>query len=313
MLNNCPSFEGASPCRVNTIAMTKRRPPMLPKRKSIPVGVDGDRNFDDLAHRFKRNVYDRLKGDIRLAVLQRDLQQYLPNGIAFPAEQSEPGGKVCSEQNCTLSILDAGGGQGQLSLSLAAQGHRVTICDISGEMLNLAKENAAHLGLADRVTFFHGSIQRYCEEHPQAFDLVLCHAVLEWVVEPQALLQVLVGALKQQGYLSLTYYNVNSIKMKNLLRTNFKKVLDDDYRGYRGSLTPTFPRQQELVNQWLSVLPLETQCESGIRCFHDYILEPDHRMVEPEQQLELELRLSSQEPWRSLARYIHVLSKRSLA
>ncbi len=290
--------------------MSKRRPPMLPKRKQIPSGSDADRNFDDLAHRFKRNVYDRLKGDIRLAVLQRDLQQHLPSNVDFSAQGTE---LDLAKHFKPLKILDAGGGQGQFSLSLAAQGHQVTVCDISSEMLNLARKNADELGVSDSVRFYHGSIQTYCEQHTQQFDLVLCHAVLEWVVEPQELLKILVGALKDDGYLSLTYYNVNSIKMKNLLRTNFKKVLDDDYQGYRGSLTPTFPRQPEQVKQWLLSLPLDVQCESGIRCFHDYILEPDHRMVEPEQQLELELRFSSQEPWRSLARYIHVLSKRSLA
>ncbi|MGH1371860.1 MAG: methyltransferase domain-containing protein [Cellvibrionaceae bacterium] len=301
--------------------MSKRRPPMLPKRKTIPVGTDEDRNFDDLAHRFKRNVYDHLKGDIRLAVLQRDLRRHLSSNIGFgekPQGRNTESftlhdGDPATDTRRELNILDAGGGQGQFSLSLAAQGHRLTICDISGEMLSLAKKNAEQLGVTERVTFIHGPIQSYCEAHQQQFDLVLCHAVLEWVVEPQALLQVLVGSLKEQGYLSLTYYNVNSIKMKNLLRTNFKKVLDDDYQGYRGSLTPTFPRAPEEVGEWFSSLPLERLCESGIRCFHDYILEPDHRLVEPDQQLALELRLSSQEPWRSLARYIHVLSKRSLA
>jgi tRNA 5-carboxymethoxyuridine methyltransferase len=288
--------------------MSKRRPPMLPKRKVIPKGEDGDRNFDDLAHRFKRNVYDRLKGDIRLAILKRDFEEFLSDGI-------EPKGVDRSSDTAfsTLNILDAGGGQGQFSLSLAQQGHRVTICDLSSEMLALARQNAVELGVIDRVNFHHGSVQEFCQKQSQTFDLVLCHAVLEWVVEPQPLLNLLVAVLSDGGYLSLTYYNVNSIKMKNLLRTNFQKVIDDDYKGYRGSLTPTFPRQPESVNQWLSELPLERLCESGIRCFHDYILEPEHRMVEPEQQLELELRLSREEPWRSLGRYIHVLSKHSLA
>lgn len=286
--------------------MSRRRGPMLPKRKHIPKGDESDRNFDDLAHRFKRNVYDRLKGDIRIAVLQRDLQEFMGNQIDFDA------GSQCKSSS-TLNILDAGGGQGQLSLRLAAQGHHVTICDISSEMLSLAQANARELGVESRVRFCHQSIQAFSQENTGCFDLVLCHAVLEWVVEPRPLLAALNTLLKQSGMLSLTYYNVNSIKMKNLLRTNFKKVLEDDYRGYRGSLTPTFPRESAQVDQWLSELPLDILCESGIRCFHDYILEPEHRLVEPEQQLELELRLSRQEPWRSLARYVHVLSRQSLA
>lgn len=272
--------------------------PQASSRRLEPIDVD--RNFDDLAHRFKRNVYDRLKGDIRLAVLERDLQEFLGEPIA--QGMTKP-----------LRILDAGGGQGQFSIHLAALGHQVVVCDISAEMLKLAQLNCEAAGVEDRVQLYHGSIQAFAEQSVGDFDLVLCHAVLEWVVEPEKLLKTLLGQLAPGGFLSLTFYNINSITMKNLLRTNFKKVIDGNYRGYRGSLTPTYPRDPERVYEWLDALSIESLCRSGIRCFHDYILEPDHRAVEPEQQLLLELRLSREEPWRSLGRYIHVLSKKSLA
>ena len=58
-----------------------------------------DRNFDDLAKRFKKNIYGGLKGDIRLAVLERDCAAYLhiaPFNISAEC----------------WTILDAGGGQG---------------------------------------------------------------------------------------------------------------------------------------------------------------------------------------------------------
>lgn len=264
--------------------------------KSKKQAADEDRNFDDLAGRFKRNVYDRLKGDIRLAVLDRDLREYLP------AE--------CLNGGRPMRILDAGGGQGQFSLSLAKLGHEVVLCDISAEMLKLAQQNCAAAGVEDRVQLHHGSIQSFAAGNAQPFDLVLCHAVLEWVVQPQQLLQALLELLAPAGYLSLTFYNVNSIKMKNLLRTNFQKVIDGDFQGYRGSLTPTYPREPQDVYRWLAALPVQQLCCSGIRCFHDYILEPEHRAREPQQQLALELSMSREEPWRSLGRYIHVLSQK---
>lgn len=250
----------------------------------------GDRNFDDLAHRFKRNVYGGLKGDIRLQVLQRDLFEQIND-----LETGKP-----------LRILDAGGGQGQLAIELAKKGHRVHVCDISSEMLALAQDKIDLAGVADRVTTQQVAIQDLVGDEP--FDVVLCHAVLEWVAEPQALLQALVQLTQPRGYLSLTFFNVNSIAFKNLLRTNFKKVIDEDYTGYRGSLTPTNPLAPEQVYAWLAELPLEERCVSGIRCFHDYILDPEQRNNEPQSQMALELRLSRVEPYRSLARYIHVLS-----
>ena len=264
--------------------------------------ADSDRNFDDLAHRFKRNVYDTLKGRIRLDILERDLREFLPQLFVADARP--------------LRILDAGGGQGQFGLSLAAHGHELVICDLSAEMLNLAREVAVQSGLSEAVQFHHGPVQDYLRElqsQAPVFDLILCHAVLEWVAEPQELLHLLVQGLRPAGHLSLSFYNVNSIKMKNLLRTNFRKVIDDDYRGSRGSLTPTWPRAPEDVKAWLAELPLERLCCSGIRCFHDYLLDPVTRQTQPEQQLLLERRLSREEPWRQLARYIHVLSRKSLA
>ena len=257
----------------------------------------GDRNFDDLAHRFRRNVYSRLKGAIRLAVLRRDLFE------AIPVLSDPPVGGA-------LQILDAGGGQGQLSLELAALGHRVELCDISANMLALAAERVTAEGLGDRVTLHQAAVQDFCTHHPGRFDLVLCHAVLEWVADPRALLEALLAVLRPGGLLSLSFYNIHGLAMKNLLRGNFAKVMDEDYRGFRGSLTPTDPPSPEQVTEWLEALELEPVCHSGIRCFHDYLLDPALRETAPEAQLALELRLSRQEPFRGLGRYLHLLVRK---
>ncbi|MFA5493498.1 MAG: methyltransferase domain-containing protein [Porticoccaceae bacterium] len=262
------------------------------------IGVD--RNFDDLARRFRRNVYDRLKGDIRLAVLRRDMMEFVP-GLA---------GEAVDGAADPLRILDAGGGQGQFSLTLAGLGHNVELCDISANMLAMARENHAAAGLAERASFHHESIQSFCARQPLRFDVVLCHAVLEWVEDPQALLGYLLQALKPGGFLSLTFYNVNGLVMKNLLRANFDKVLAEDYRGFRGSLTPANPLNPGQVFGWLADLGLPVLCHSGIRCFHDYLLDPAQRNLAPQAQLALELRLSREDPFRGLGRYIHLLTRR---
>ena len=268
------------------------------------IEPSGDRNFDDLAHRFKRNVYDHLKGDIRLAVLNRDLAACIP--LLYETPETSADWRP-------LSLLDAGGGQGQLAVAMAGRGHQVALCDISANMLEIARQNAATAaagGAPLAITFIHDSIQNHAAAREGCFDVVLCHAVLEWVADPATLLALLCRSLKPGGYLSLTFYNVDSIKMKNLLRTNFGKVLADDYQGYRGSLTPTWPRHIDEVRGWIAPLPLSEVCHSGIRCFHDYILDPGHRVAHPDRQMTLELRLSREEPFRSLGRYIHLLYRR---
>ena len=92
------------------------------------------------------------------------------------------------------------------------------------------------------------------------------------------------------------------------MRTNFKKIIEQDYCGTRGSLTPINPLLPEIVDVWLKELPLTLLCRSGIRVFHDYIFNRQDREREPEHIIELELQYSQQEPFLSLGRYIHILA-----
>jgi S-adenosylmethionine-dependent methyltransferase len=264
---------------------------------------DQDRNFDDLAQRFQKNIYGGLKGDIRLAVLERDFREhfiYAPFG----------------EKNFTKPrrILDAGGGQGLFALKFAQAGHFVVICDISMEMLKLAEQDVVRLGLQENVQLIHCAIQDLPQHLPLdecKFDIVLCHAVLEWVINQQELLAILNSYVQSSGLLSLTFYNLHSLIYKNLLRTNFKKIQTGDFGGARGSLTPINPLYPEQVFNWLSALPLEILATSGIRVFHDYIFNDEHRERDPKSVVELELAFSRKQPYQLLGRYIHVLSQKT--
>jgi len=263
--------------------------------------VDQDRNFDDLAKRFQKNIYGGLKGDIRLAVLERDFREFFPL-LPFGAKHSkEP-----------LQILDAGGGQGQFSLQFAKAGHKVIICDISSEMLKLAEQEVIRQGLQEQVTLLHCSVQNLASHLPanKQFDLVLCHAVMEWVANPDDLLGSLVDFIGPHGFLSLTFYNLHSLIYKNLLRTNFKKIQQQDFGGSRGSLTPINPLYPEQVIGWFKKLPLEILATSGIRVFHDYIFNEEHREREPHSVIELELAFSRKLPYQMLGRYIHLLCRK---
>lgn len=197
-----------------------------------------------------------------------------------------------------------------MSAYFAEQGHDVLLCDISGQMLAMAEENLGEAGLLERVTLRQQSIQELVASEQQLFDVVVCHAVMEWVAEPKALLSTLAKALKPGATLSLIYYNLNGLIYKNLLRTNFKKIRQEKWQGYRGSLTPTNPLRPEDINEWLRDLNLETLCESGIRVFHDYILDPQERNRDPEGVLEMELKHSRLMPFTHLGRYIHVLCRK---
>ena len=185
------------------------------------------------------------------------------------------------------------------------------LCDISGKMLDLAKGRAGVIcgeKDLDMPRFLHGSIQELDLE--PGFDLVLCHAVLEWVVAPEALLARLAALVAPGGILSLTFYNLHGMVMKNLLRANYKKILREEYHGWPGSLTPAHPRKPEDVLAWIQDLPgapLEVLCHSGMRVFHDYNLDPVQNRKDPETVIDLELRFSRELPYRDLGRYQHLL------
>ncbi len=264
------------------------------------MSFDTDRNFDDLAPRFARNIYGGLKGQVRLAVLRQDFADYCPAALA-PAS-----GKA-------LRILDAGGGQGQFSLALAALGHALTLCDISAGMLTLAREEAARLGLHD-VDFVHASIAQLREDvrggRRPPFDLVICHSVLEWVADQAGLLAQLPDLLCADGMLSLSFYNRHGLIMKNLLRGRRPPILDGDFAPSAGSLTPTRPLDPQWVLAQMAQGPWTITCHSGIRVFHDYLLTEEGRAMPEDLLMRTELELSRQEPYRALGRYQHLLARR---
>lgn len=256
-----------------------------------------DRNFDDLAHRFRSRIYGGLKGDIRLAVLNRDLAPVLAGEAA------------------ALKVVDAGGGQGQFAMDLAAAGHRVFIADVSEKMLAQARVLAGERQLGDRVTLLQRPLQQLSAlPELRGADLVLCHAVLEWLGKPGEAIAQLQNLLRPGGYLSLTFYNRRALEYRLLQRGSFRQLdrnIDTGHwGGHPGSLTPQNPLLVEWVEDWLARAGLSVVARSGIRCFSDF-MEPAIRDKLPAAAIvEKELAYSRIDPYRQLARYIHLLCRR---
>ena len=256
-----------------------------------------DRNFDDLAHRFRKRIYGGLKGDIRLAVLNRDLAP------------------VLSATSRDLRVVDAGGGQGQFALDLAAAGHQVYLADISAQMLAQAEEQLREHKLEARVTLLHRPLQELAElEELRNVDLVLCHAVLEWLAEPKRAVEHLRDLLRPGGYLSLTFYNRRALEFRLLQRGSFRQLdrnIDSDHwGGHPGSLTPQNPLLLEWVQDWLAQAGLSVVAHSGIRCFHDFMTPAIRDKLPAAAIVEKELAYSRVDPYRQLARYVHLLCRR---
>ncbi len=253
----------------------------------------GDRNFDDLAERFQKRVYGGLKGRIRLAVLRRDLGEELGIWDASP-----------------MKILDVGAGLGQLSVELAARGHRVSINDVSARMLEKARAQAREAGVAEQISWRRCPYQQLAAESADKFDVILCHALMEWLAEPADLIPRLMPLLAAKGLLSLTFYNRHALVYRNLLRGNFRLLDSGDLSGDPGGLTPINPQLPEAVEQLLDSAGLDVIARSGIRVFNDYVQLPRGGNQNADAIVEMELRYSNRYPYLLLGRYLHFICKR---
>ena len=249
------------------------------------MSAPDDRHFDQLATRFAEKIYGGAKGAIRLAVLQADLLEALPKR--------------------PLRVLDIGGGLGHMSLWLAEQGHQVTFSEPAAPMLAGARERFAAAGQS--ATFIQASWQELSAQLHEPFDLVLCHAVLEWLAEPHSILPVLRQLTAADGWLSLAFYNKDALIYRNLLKGHFRKLREQSFAGEKQSLTPQQPLDpRELAEQLIGLWTVESQ--SGVRVFHDYM--PHEFQVKSASQnlaqlIEMELLYRRHPSFAGLGRYLH--------
>lgn len=248
-----------------------------------------DKSFDDLAGRFHRNIYGTRKGEIRFAILWQHLRDKILNTLP----------------KAPLEILDAGCGMGQVSHRLLETGHNVTLCDVSSEMLEMAQTEipSSFHGKAD---FIHSSFQSLPKEHDGRYDLVICHAVLEWMSEPDQAIKHLSRLTRPNGSLSLMFYNQDALVFRNLIRGNWKKVQSGKLAGEPGGLTPINPIDQYQVSDWLNKAGFSVTDSIGLRCFFDYLPKAMQQERALADILELERQFSTRSPYKELARYLHV-------
>lgn len=269
-----------------------------------------DRSFDEIADHFEKKVYGGLKGDIRLAVLRRDIFEYVD-------QKTELLGRP-------LRILDVGAGLAQIAIELAEKGHNVVVNDISENMLDKAKTSVNHTDTMNNITWYvcpyqdligklsandndKGDIQK----RGVKFDVILCHALLEWLAEPVAIMDFFDNQLTNDGALSLCFYNPASFDYRNLIMGNFNLLDNSDYKAdNKKSLTPNHPVARLEVESWLQHRCYKTVLESGLRVFHDYAPLKRGGHNDPEAVIRMELRYSRQEPYKWLGRYLHILATR---
>lgn len=254
-----------------------------------PKPAIADQSFDKISEKFTHSIYSTGKGKIRQAILTRDLHAFI--------HSKQP-----------LRVLDVGGGQGQMAEAFVKAGHEVVLNDISPIMLDTAKQRWQQTNIDDsKVTYLPMPLQQLATiENLGKFDLVMCHAVFEWLAKPRDALVLLTQWIKPEGAISLMYFNKDALRFGNILYGNFDYVKAGLKVKKKVAMNPNNPLPIATVQQWISEMKLQVIQHSGVRCFHDYI-KRESQADWLEELLEMELTYAHLEPYRSLGKYQHLI------
>ncbi|MCA9839500.1 MAG: methyltransferase domain-containing protein [Trueperaceae bacterium] len=209
-----------------------------------------------------------------------------------------------------VSILDIGGGSAQEAVDLARLGHMVVVLEPSTEMAKQARTNIEAAGLASCIQLYDTELdkaQEYLEA--EAFDVILCHNVLQYLPDREKALGQMAQYLKPGGLLSLVSLNKYSEPFR--LATQQQSIA-----RAREALAATSYTTEALgvevalltvedVTELAKTAGLSNIAQYGIRCINDYVL--DNPSKTPESILDLELELCDRYPYYLLARFFHLL------
>jgi S-adenosylmethionine-dependent methyltransferase len=240
--------------------------------------------------------YSTLRGVVRRELVLRQLGEHMP---AAPAR-----------------VADIGGGAGHVAIPLASQGHDVTVVDPSGEMLARCRDalERCTTAVSRRVTL----IECAGEDAPsalghEAFDAVLCHGVLMYLDEPGHLARALAALCRRGGVISVVAKNAAALALRPALQGRFRDALgafeaDRDVGGLgvvtRGDTVAGIARM-------LGADGVDVVAWYGVRVLSD------HRIGEPpgsdvDDVLEAEWEAGRRDPYRAVARLIHVIGRKVL-
>lgn len=214
-----------------------------------------------------------------------------------------------------LSVLDLGCGTGATAVRLARLGNHVTVMDSSPAMLKIVQLSAQQAGLEDRLTIQLGDAACLADlSGLKAFDVVLCHNLLEYIDDPGAVLSVAGCVLRDSSSIvSLVVRNragevlKAAVQAGDLVNAEKNMYADWSLESLYGSRVRLFT--PEALNAMLQASSLTVVVERGIRVIADYLPSRVSRETDYDQIFELERKLGSRPEFAAIARYTHRVAR----
>jgi SAM-dependent methyltransferase len=213
------------------------------------------------------------------------------------------------------SVVDIGGGTGELAVRVAELGHHVVVVDPSPDALATLSRRAEESGVADLVTGRQGDLDDLPDlpdlvaeggSDAGGADVVLCHGVLEIVADPTAALAALARVLRPGGTLSLLVHQRHAAVVARAMAGHFgaaRSLLDTD-------TTPDHRFTADEVTTTLSETGFDIRSMQAVRVFVDLVpsslvdLEPGAAQA----LVELEQAVADRPEYLALATQVHALA-----
>ena len=216
-----------------------------------------------------------------------------------------------------LDVVDAGGGTGGFAVPLARAGHRVTVVDPSPDSLAALQRRVAEGELAGSVRGLQGDLADLPSlVEPGSVDLLLCHSVLEVVVDDAAeALAAVTGVLRPGGRLSLLVANRAAAVLARALAGHPEEAARalTDPAGRWGAADGVRRRfDSDELSALVTGAGLVVEQLHGVRVVADLVPSTvlDTEPGAAAALLALERALSERSPFRDVATQLHLLAQR---
>ena len=254
-----------------------------------------DDSWAVLADAFADGAYATVKGQVRTFVMHRQLLAHLPDPPA--------------------RVLDVGGGAAHQSLPLARLGYDVTVLDSSAAMLAKAEQRlrAEPEAVRRRVRLIEASGEdAEAATGGELFPAVLCHGVLMYVEQPEAMVRALCRRVSPGGVVSILALNAATMAIRPALERRWVDALKAfDATSERGVLgAQTRADTVEHLSALLLRSDVAAEAWYGVWLFSDWLDLP-LETTDVAAVAEVELQAGRRDPYRALSRVFHLVGRRA--